>query len=246
MQRLTRLNLNPNVVAGMDLNPATRDEIILYGETYKLGPPMDPDELNIFKAQFAVLLAAPMSDERRLMLDRINVYVMGLRAIKHALNDVKFTGINPEDTELGFGLLRPQFFRAAAAYKTNWNITMVAATWTDWFYEGATTAFVVGKDFGFVATHLKSLVTPDPFTDEVRFEVGRRGILIPADTRNLRLSDTENNVPMVPIPSMIAIPKSSFYGRAKSDVGGTDQVAVGGLVYGLGRVLKEETATWTA
>lgn len=246
MQRLQKLNTSPYLVAGMDVNPVTRDEIILYGETYKLGPALDQDELDIFKAQFAVLLAAPGSDERRLMLDRLDVYVMGLRAVKHALNDVKFAGINPEDTEIGFGLLRPQFLRANSAYKTTWSITMVAATWTDWLYETAGNAFSVGKDFGFVATHLKSFTTPDPFASEVKFEVGRRGILIPNDVRNLRLADTENNVALFPIPSMIAIPKSSFYGRSKSDVGGTDELGVGGLVIGLGRVLKEESATWTA
>ena len=62
----------------------------------------------------------------------------------------------------------------------------------------------------------------------------------------LRVGDTENMTSIVPIPTMILKPKASLYARAKADVAGTDEVALGGLVFGLGRVLKEETATWTA
>lgn len=246
MQRLQRLNMTPRVINGVDVNPVTRPEIILYGESYNLGDPLDPEELAIFKAQFAVLLASPGSEERKLMLDRLDVYVMGIRAIKQELNSPKFTGINPEDTEVGFGHLRPQFFRANSAYLTQWDVSLTANTWVDWLYNTAGNAFTVGKDFGHIITHLKSLTTPVPFLSEAKFTVGRRGVLIPVDTRSLRLADNENQVPIVPIPSIITKPKTTLYVRAKSDDTGTDEVGVGGLVVGLGRVLKEETATWTA
>jgi hypothetical protein len=220
-------------------------EAILYRETLTLGP-LDAEELEVFKAQFGALLAAPSSDERKLMLDRLSSYVIALRCIKHELNDIKFRGLNPEDTELGFGIIRPQFTRATAAYKTNWQIAFAAiGTWYDWFFEGAATAFTIGKDFGLVITHLKSLVTPTPFMSECRFEVGRTGILIPFDVRALRVGDTENGTSIVPIPTMVLKPKSSLYARALSDVADTDEVALGGLIFGLGRVLKEETASWT-
>ena len=103
----------------------------------------------------------------------------------------------------------------------------------------------VGQDFGLCITHLKSLVTPRPFFAEARFEIGRTGILIPVDVRNLVLGDTRNNVALVPIPSIIARPRTTLYGRALSDAIGTGECAVGGLVIGLGRALKEETPTWT-
>jgi len=247
MQRLMRLNLTPRIdPAGKDTNPCTMPEATLYKETLILGP-LDEDELAIFKAQFGALLAAPSSDERKLMLDRLSAYVIAMRCIKHELNDIKFRGLNPEDTELGFSFIRPQFTRAAAAWKRNWNIVFAAvATWYDWFYEGAGTAFVVGKDFGLVITHLKRLVTPAPFMAECRFEVGRTGILIPFDVRMLRVGDTENGTSIVPIPTMVLKPKASLYAQALSDVADTDEIALGGLVFGLGRVLKETTPTWTA
>lgn len=250
MQRLRKLNLTPRIdpVTGKDTNPCTMPEALLYRETLTLGP-ITQNELSTFKAQFGALLAAPGSEERKLMLDRLANYIFALRAIKHELGDVKFAGLNPEDTELGFGAIRPQFTRGAdpAAYKTTWSIAFAAsATWYDWFYEGAAAAFSVGKDFGLVITHLKSLVTPAPFMSECKFEVGRTGILIPSDVRGLRVGDTENGVSIVPIPTMILKPKAGFYGRAKADVAGTDEVVLGGLIFGLGRVLKEETATWAA
>ncbi|MBA7711394.1 hypothetical protein ES703_120355 [subsurface metagenome] len=127
MQRLLRLNLTPRVdpATGRDNNPCTMPEATLYRETLTLGP-LDADELEVFKAQFGALLAAPSSDERKLQLDRLSAYVIALRTIKHELNGIKFRGLNPEDTELGFGFIRPQFTSAAGTaaaptYKRNWS-----------------------------------------------------------------------------------------------------------------------------
>lgn len=247
MQRLAGLNLTPRVdAAGIDRNPCTQPEATLYKETLTLGP-LDPDELELFKAQFGALLAAPSSDERKLQLDRLSAYVIALRCIKHELGDIKFRGLNPEDTELGFGFIRPRFTYGAVppavgAYKNNWNVAFAAvATWYDWLYAGtppAATAFTIGRDFGLVITHLKSLITPAAYMAECRFEVGRTGILIPFDVRALRVGDTENGTAIVPIPTMVLKPRASLYAGAYADVVGTDEIALGGLIFGLGRVLK--------
>ena len=136
MQRLQRLNRTPNLRNGIDINPVTRGEVTLYGDTMNLGDPLDADELDIFKAQFATILAAPGSSERKVMLDRLPVYIIALRAIKLDLKGPKFKGLNPEDTELGFGIIRPQFtyhtVAGVAAYRTDWTqVFAAAATWTD-------------------------------------------------------------------------------------------------------------------
>jgi len=245
MQRLRNLNLTPTSDdPKLDVNPCTRPQVTLYKETMTLGP-LDAEELEVFKAQFGGLLAAPSSDERKLMLDRLSVYVIGLRAIKHELNDIKFRGINPEDTELGFSFIRPMFTIAGVVavprtYRTNW-LQALTPVWADWLWEGAGAAFTLGNSFGLVITHLKSLVTPAPFMTECRFQVGRTGVLIPFDVRMLAVADTENMTSIVPIPSMILKPSSTLYARARSDVNGTDNVPLGGLAIGLGRVLRHET-----
>lgn len=249
MIRLARLNLVPQIEAGADVNPCTKREAKLYGETLTLAP-LDAEELAMFKAQFGAILTMPSSDERKIMLDRLSQYVIGMRAIKHELKDVKFAGMEAGDAELGMSFIRPQFTVAGAvavplAYRVNWNIALAANTWTDWFWNGAGLPYTLGKDFGLVVTHLKSLTTPVPFISECRFVVGRTGILIPADTRNLRLADTENGAAIVPIPTMVCKPGTTLYGRCKADAAGTDDAPLGGLVFGLGRALKEEAPTWT-
>ena len=247
MQRLRDLNLIPTGLPEVDTNPCTRPQVTLYKESMTLGP-LDNEELEIFKAQFGALLAAPSSDERKIMLDRLAIYVIALRAIKHELNDVKFKGINPEDTEIGFGLIRPMFTRSGAAgtYNANWIVNLaVGGTWQNWLHQ-AGVPYPLPNSFGLVITHLKSLETPVPFMSECAFQVGRTGILIPFDVRMLLAGDTENGTSIVPIPSMIAKPNGSLFATAVADVAGIDNVALGGLVIGLGRILRlnSVTATW--
>jgi hypothetical protein len=249
LPQVDALNLSPRFNnQGADVNPCTRASIKLYAENYVLGP-LNNDELNIFKAQFSTLITGPTSDERKIMLDRIEAYILGLRAVKQALNNVAFTGLNAEDTEIGMGIIRPQFTVAGAvavplAYRANWNQALTPA-WADWFWNGAGLPMQAGQDFGFVVTHLKSLLAPVPFMSEYRFAIGRTTNLIPGDVRTFQQADNENGVAIAAIPTMIVTPKSSFYARARSDINGTDQVALGGLVFGLGRALTQEVPTWT-
>lgn len=224
-------------------NPCTMQIQTLYRDNFTLAPINDL-ELALFKAQFSEILMMQGSDERKLMIGRVPQYMIALRAVKQALAGPQFAGIYAEDTELGMGYIRPQFIRSTAAYRTTW-IQAVALAWADWFFEAAGAPFAVGKDFGLCITHLKSMTTPAPFTTEVRFNVGRTQLL-PVDTRNLLLADTENDIPIIPLPTMILIPKASFYARIRGDGAGNDNIAPGGLIYGLGRVLREETPTWTA
>jgi len=241
MQRLRNLNLIPTGAPEIDKNPCTMPEATLYKETLMLGP-LDGDELAIFKAQFGALLAAPGSEERKLMLDRLSTYVIALRAIKHELKDIKFRGLNPEDTELGFGHIRPVFTKVGGTVKGNWQIALTTnATYQAWLGESLTAGYAMADNFGLVITHLKSLVTPAPFMAEVAFEVGRTGILIPVDVRGLRVGDTENGVSIVPIPTLILKPEATFLATARADVAGTDEIVLGGLVIGLGKALKQTT-----
>lgn len=222
-------------------NPCTQDEFKIYRETFTCGPPLDQDELDIFKAQFVTLLAAPGSEERTLMLDRLRAYVLALRTIKQKLNNIKFVGLNPEETELGFGHIRPVFTQVGGAVKATWGQAFTAA-WADWFSSAvAGTGYGIGLSFGMCITHLKSLVTPAPFLAEAQFTISRTGVMIPLDVRGLRVGDTVNGVSIVPVPTMVLLPQAILYGQGRSDVAGTDEVVLGGLVFGLGRAVKATT-----
>jgi len=227
----------------------TDPSINLYGEDYALAP-LDSLEISIWKAQFSELMMTLGSDERKIMLNRIDQYIYALRSIKQALGGVKFMGVNAGDTTIGMSLIRPQFMQSNAVAgfgvgncRVTWNQVLTAA-WADWIFNGTGTPMAAGKDFGFVITHLKSLAQPNPFVAEVSFMVGRTQLL-PNDVRNIRMFDSENNIAIQPTNTMIVIPKGSFYARARSDANGTDILPFGGLLYGLGRALKEEVPTWT-
>lgn len=233
----------------MGTDSVSRETINMYGENYALAK-LDANELGLWKAQFSELMSMIGSDERKIMLNRVDQYIIALRAIKMALGSVLFQGVNAGDTTIGMSLIRPQFIQSniVAGFgvgncRTNWNQALTA-TWADWIFNGTATPMAAGKDFGFCVTHLKSLAQPNPFISEVSFTVGRSPLL-PNDVRNLRMFDSENNIPIQPLNTMIVIPKASFYGRARSDANGTDTLVLGGLLYGLGRALKEEVPTWT-
>jgi len=236
-----RLRNTPILKGDVDVNPVTRPVVKLYREDHSLAD-LDDEELGIFKSQFVTLLAAPGSEERKIMLDRVNQLLMGLRAIKYDLNKPRFKGLNPEDSELGFGHIRPVFTKYNGTVKDNWNVTLTtSSTYQAWLGDSLTDGFTLGDSFGLVLCHLKSLVTPQPFMAECSFKVGRTGELIPVDVRGLRMGDTENGVAIVPLPTMFAKPKMTLRATARADVAGTDEAVLGGLVVGLGRALKATT-----
>ena len=221
----------------------TRSKIRIYSTDYMLAD-LDQEELNIFNAQFPTLLAPPTSVARAIQLDRVETYVIAIRAIKKQLNDVAFRGLNPEDTELGFQPIRPQFTHdpVTSTYRANWFQALLAAAWTNFLGDGVG-AYPLGDDFGIIATHLTSLITPTPFVSEIQMNVGKSQ-LVPVAVRAIEIGANENGVAVYPIPSALLLPKSTWHMQIMADSAGTDNLEVGGLAIGLGRVLKETAASW--
>lgn len=228
-------------------NAVTKDSIDLYGITYGLAE-IDDFELAIFNSQFELLLGAPGSVERAVQIERADVYMMGMRAVKHALNNRMFRGLQPNDAELGWGTIRPQFTCRAGAltYRTNWKEAgVVAGAWTDFIYSAANTGYQLGKEFGIVVSHIVSQVSPNPLVSEIHNQIGRRN-LIPTDVRMITIGDNVSQVALYPIPSMIILPNDEWWMEILSDDGGAVEFMPCGIVCGLGRVLKETTPTWVA
>lgn len=233
-----------------DFTPASAavnlKSIELYDAQYPLAP-MTQAELDIFNAQFPTLLGTSGSEERKIQMERVDVFMLGLRAIKEKLDNPTFKGFNPADSELGFGSIRPQFTAIAAApggVRANWNQVLLINAWTDFLFTGADTGYQLGRDFGLVVTHLASYVTPTPFVSEVHNVIGRIDI-IPTDVRPIKLADNENGVAYYPIPTMFMMPRDTWWMEILADVAGTEILAPCGIIVGLGRVLKETVATWT-
>jgi len=245
-QAIIGLNLIPRIgKLGLDTNPCTAPSVVLSGESFELGKAFTADELAIWKDQFATLMAGPGSEERKIQLDRIRAYVTGTRAILQSLNRPAFKGINAGDTEGGFSHIRPVFTimgGGAGVAPLTWSFALTT-TLSPWLYENGTTAYTIGNGFGLIITHLLSLITPTPYMAEIQVKTSRADRL-PIDVRALRIADNVNGVAVIPIPTIIALPKSTLYIRARSDASGTDEVAVRGLVVGLGRALKAEGTSY--
>lgn len=222
----------------------TRDSFKLYRTDFQLAP-LDKEELDIFNAQFPTLLAAPTSITREIQVQRVAAYLSAIKAVKKALNGVAFRGLNPTDTELGFQPIRPQFTHDpdTSTYRVNWRELAVAATWRDFIGDAASAPYTLGDDFGIVVTHLTSLVTPTPFISEMQTDMGRTR-LVPMSLRDIQVGDNINGVAVYPIPTLLLLPKATWYMRVMCDVGGTMDLQPGGFVIGLGRVLNEIAATW--
>jgi len=219
--------------------------IALYRSDFALAP-LDDEELEIFNSQFPTLLAAPTSITRQIQLQRIDAYMTAIRAIKQALNGIAFRGLNPQDTELGFQPIRPQFTHdpTTVVYRVNWvEPAVVAAAWTPFIGDGVATPYALPREFGIVVTHLTSLVTPTPLISEMQTNMGRIN-LVPINLRDMAIGDNLNGVAVYPIPTMILLPDDNWYMQVMSDVGGNLEVQPGGLVIGLGRRLNEVVAAW--
>lgn len=213
-------------------------EISMYGLKYTLAA-LDAEEQEIFEDNFNKLLATTDSQVRRILEERADTIVAGVMAIKEKLDGRKFRGMNPGDSEIGMGFIRPEFVKANAAIIHNWNVALTGmGTWDRWLDATATTGFALSEDHGLIITHLVSQVTPVPFVRAVHFRIGRVD-LIPEDVGDIILGDNVNGVAVFPIPTKIVLPEDELRTTITGEAG-TEYLKLGGLVIGLGRLLKAE------
>ena len=230
-------------VAG--LSALTKKDINLYGQKLTMST-LDSDEQAILEDNFNKLLATTDSQVRRILEERVDTIVAGIMAIKEKLDRRRFRGINPADMEIGFGFIRPGFTITNGTINEDWNVTLSGmGTWDDWLYESAGNGYLLSEDFGLIITHLVSQVTPEPYIRNVHFQIGRTN-LIPEEVADIILGDNENGVAVYPVPTKIVLPEDELYVTAEGHAG-TEYLKLGGLVVGLGRLLKHEdlaAAAW--
>jgi hypothetical protein len=219
-----------------------KKELNMYGQKYNLAS-LDSNEVAIFEDNFNKLLATTDSQVRKILEQRVDTIVGGIMAIKEKLNRNKFMGMNPADMEIGMGFIRPEFTKRNNVVINDWNFALTGmGTWDRWLDRAAGSGFVLSEDFGLIVTHLVSEVTPAPFVRAVHFQIGRIN-LIPEDVSDILLGDNENGVAVYPVPTKFALPEDEFLTTA-TGVAGTEYLKLGGLVIGLGRLLKSETPGW--
>ena len=117
-------------------------------------------------------------------------------------------------------------------------------TWDVWLSAaGDTSGFQLSEEHGLIITHLVSQVSPTPFVRGAHFQIGRLN-LIPEDISDVMLGDNENQVAVFPVPTKIILPEDEFM-LSLTGHAGDEYLKLGGLVVGMGRLLKAETpAGW--
>lgn len=226
-----------------NLSALSKKEITLYGQRYSLAP-LDKDEQDILEDNFNKLLATTDSQVRRILEERSDTIIASIMAIKEKLDSRKFRGMNPADMEIGFGFIRPEFVKYNDTIINDWNKTLTGmGTWDRWLDASSSAGFTLSEDFGLIITHLVSQVTPQPFVRAVHFYIGRTD-LIPEDVSDIILGDNENGVAIYPIPTKLYLPEDEFRTKITGHAG-TEYLKLGGLVVGLGRVIKAETPSWS-
>lgn len=225
------------------LSSLGKKDITMYGSKLTLAS-LDSDEQEILEDNFNKLLSTTDSQVRRIFEERVDTIVAGVMAIKEKLNRRKFRGMNPGDAEIGFGFIRPEFVKDTGAIINDWNVTLTGmATWDTWLSAtGDAAGEPLSEDHGLIITHLVSQVTPEPFIRAVHFQIGRVN-LIPEDISDIILGDNENGVAVFPVPTKIVLPEDELRLDLTGHAG-TEYLKLGGLVVGLGRLLKAETPSW--
>lgn len=230
------------------LSSLGKSEINLFGQKYTMAS-LDADEQAIFEDNFNKLLATTDSQVRKIFEERADTILAGIMAIKEKLDSRKFRGMNPGDMEIGMGFIRPQFVKrgptGALVVLTRWRIALTGVgTWN--VHVGDTTTGTAGcvlsEDHGLIITHLVSQYTPVPFVRAVHCQIGRVN-LIPEDVSDIILGDNENGVAVFPVPTKVVLPEDELLIRATGETG-NDELKLGGLVVGLGRLLKAEEPAW--
>jgi len=230
------------------LSSLAKTETSQYGQKFSLAS-LDAEEQAILEDNWNKLLSTTDSQVRRIFEERADTIVAGIMAIKEKLNRRKFRGMNPGDAEIGFGFIRPGHVKTGSnavgvGMRVNWRVAFGAiGTWVR-YLDGLniTTPFNLSEDHGLIITHLVSQVSPTPFVRDVHFQIGRVD-LIPEEVADILIGDNMNQVAVFPIPTKIVLPEDELLVTANGEVGNED-LKLGGLVVGLGRLLKREVPTW--
>lgn len=201
---------------------------------------MNPVEENMFNAQYDNALVTVDADERRILQDRKLFVKNFVEAMKDHFK-AAFGGYQAADTEVGMSFIRPGHVGFTAT--RTWAVTIASSTaYQDWVASSGSPLSTGGTDgdAGLVAFYLKSFATAPKISEILVKGVGRNEF-IPTDVRSIALGDNTNQVPIIPIPTLMSLPKESLHIRIKGDTVGDDIVALGGFMVGLGRYLKKET-----
>lgn len=214
---------------------------------------LDTEEEEIFKTQFEGLFGTADSVVRAMFRDRKDFIEIGIMAIKAAMSgNPAFTGIYPNDNEIGMAPIRPMHIGATDTSpegKTSWSETITTAnTRQSWIGYSTSDMFTVGgyaddKTAGWGGLILLGVgsLSLTSVVNEIKFWNNREE-RVPVSVEDMLLGDNTNQVKVYPIPTEIYLPKSGIFAQLNGvTTGATEYFKLYGLCIGIGKLLKRQT-----
>lgn len=203
------------------------------------------EEAQLFESQLNALIGElDSSSLLQILKQREEIIAQAATLAKHDLESKTFGGINPQDNEIGFSVLRPgHILRDAGTgnLQNDWYFDPGTTGWVDWTGDGAGNNFVIGED---QVVLVLGLVDQEAAPSEISGinvnEFGRNIDMVPQDQNTLRLQDNDTEVQAVSLPSLIGQENDDVHIRLRFDRDVERQPRLYGLTFGLGDFMNNE------
>jgi len=205
----------------------------------------DSSEAKLLQSQINDLIA-PLPDATlgKLFNDRTDTIALTAAFAKQYFDGKLFGGINAQDNEIGFDVLRPGHIRADPTNGTiqnNWYFTPSSTGWNDWIGDGTSANnYTVTKD---QVVLVLGVVDQDVSTELSGVNVqqfGRNVDMIPQDLNSMRLQDNQNELQVTPLPSLIGQENDQVHMRLRYDRQTESEPRLYGFTFGLGSYMNTE------
>lgn len=201
-------------------------------------------DANLFEQQFNVLLNDLDSRHlSELFAQRSREIANAAALAKQELDEPLFGGINANDNEIAFDILRPGHVRADPSngdIQNDWYFEPSSSGWNDWIGDGSTNNYTVDED---QIVLVLGFMDQDPTTEISGINVesfGRNVDMIPKDLNHARTYDNDNEVLIQALPTLIGTDRDDIHIRLRHDKVMESQPRLLGITFGIGNYMNME------
>lgn len=225
-------------------NPGSQFEVSAHDGPFPTSS-FDSDEAKLFEQQLNDLIAdLDSSILQELIVQRQDTIAKTAALAKHDLEIKNFGGINANDNEMGFSLLRPGHIRrdpATGNIVNDWYFEPDSTGWNDWIGDGANNNFAVDEDQVLLVLALVDQETAPTEISGLNVEdFGRNMDMLPRDINMMRTQDNENDLQVKQMQTLIGQEQDEVHARLRFDRVVERQPRPFGFTFSLGRFLNRE------
>lgn len=206
--------------------------------------PLTDDEAGLFETQFNTLINDFDSQLLSQLFQERSQDIADVAALSKNLFDEKmFGGINADDNEVGFDVLRPGHIRAdpsSGSAENDWYFEPGSTGWNDWIGDGSSNNYTVSEDQVILVL---GFMDQDKSTEVSGFNVqefGRNVNMIPKDLNDARTFDNKNELMIQSLPAMVGTELDDVHIRLRHDRVSESQPRLLGITFGVGSYMNTE------